>query len=157
MKFKKIYNIYISECGTQLYKEMNSHYRPRYFYKPQTCRAGYKHLNLNIDGKRKNCGVHRLVAMAFVPNPDSLPEVNHKDGDKGNNHFSNLEWCTRKQNMEHARINKLLKGPSRTIDTQKRYDCIEFLYSTGRYSHGDLADIFEISQPMIGVILRKAA
>lgn len=46
--------------------------------------------------------VHRLVAMAFLPNPDNLPEVNHKDGDKGNNDVSNLEWISRHGNMQHA-------------------------------------------------------
>ena len=46
--------------------------------------------------------VHRLVAMAHIPNPESLPIVNHKDGDKLNNHSDNLEWVTRTRNAEHA-------------------------------------------------------
>lgn len=53
--------------------------------------------------KGKVCSpkVHRLVAIAFIPNPNGWEEVNHIDGDKYNNHVSNLEWCTRLQNMHH--------------------------------------------------------
>jgi hypothetical protein len=50
----------------------------------------------------KSVSVHRLVAMAFIPNPNDYPEVNHIDGDKSNNDVSNLEWCNRSQNMKHA-------------------------------------------------------
>jgi hypothetical protein len=52
--------------------------------------------------KPKSCRVHRLVALAFIQNPDALPEVNHKDSDKANNHVSNLEWVTSQQNMQHS-------------------------------------------------------
>ena len=63
---------------------------------------GYRFVCLRKDGKSSNKSIHRLVAMCFVPNPNNLPLVNHIDGDKLNNHASNLEWCDAKQNLHHA-------------------------------------------------------
>lgn len=65
---------------------------------------GYKFIGLGCGkrGNKKNFAIHRLVAEAFIPNPNNLPEINHKDGNKRNNRAENLEWCTRSQNMLHA-------------------------------------------------------
>lgn len=63
---------------------------------------GYKMVCLTNKGIQKNFLVHRLVASAFLDNKDCLPEVNHKDGNKSNNHVSNLEWVTKSQNVIHA-------------------------------------------------------
>ncbi len=53
-------------------------------------------------GKRKQISIHRLVAETFIPNPDGLPCVNHKDENKTNNHVDNLEWCTYKYNTHYG-------------------------------------------------------
>lgn len=63
---------------------------------------GYLNLRLCSGGVCKNFPVHRLVAMSFIDNPGNKPEVNHIDGDKQNNHVSNLEWVTRKENVNHS-------------------------------------------------------
>lgn len=71
--------------------------------KPGVKPGGYLFVGLRDDsGCCKYKMVHRLVAEAFIQNPDGLPEVNHKDGNKRNNHVSNLEWVTRRQNAMHA-------------------------------------------------------
>ena len=62
---------------------------------------GYKMVSLSKNGKGKFCTIHRLVAKAFIPNPQNLPQVNHKDEDKMNNHADNLEWCTNKYNINY--------------------------------------------------------
>jgi hypothetical protein len=62
---------------------------------------GYNRVLLSDKSKRKNKYVHRLVAETFIPNPDNLPYVNHKDANRKNNSVENLEWCTAQQNMSH--------------------------------------------------------
>lgn len=79
---------------------------------------GYLSLDLYQYGKRQKVRVHRLVAEAFVPNPDNKPEVNHKDGNKHNNCASNLEWVTSKENCRHAWDNGLMK-PSYSMRGKK--------------------------------------
>ncbi len=63
---------------------------------------GYKYISLSYLGVKTNYSVHRLVADAFIPNPEGLPCVNHKDGNKLNNHVDNLEWCDYSYNNHHA-------------------------------------------------------
>lgn len=63
---------------------------------------GYVWVGLHKNNTQKRMLVHRLVAMAFIPNPDNLPEVNHKDENPLNNTLSNLEWCTRKYNENYG-------------------------------------------------------
>lgn len=63
---------------------------------------GYYRVCLYKDNKLKNARVHRLVAQTFIPNPDNLREVNHKDGNKLNNNIDNLEWVTSSENNKHA-------------------------------------------------------
>lgn len=68
----------------------------------RTDEKGYMRVCLNNNGKTKRVAVHRLVAMAYLPNPDNKPQINHIDGNKGNNCVWNLEWCTNGENQKHA-------------------------------------------------------
>lgn len=72
---------------------------------PAKDRYGYLSVVLSCNGKHKTITVHRIVAQAFIPNPDNLPEINHRDEDKINNRVDNLEWCTAKYNMNYGTRN----------------------------------------------------
>ena len=77
--------------------------------KPKVDKDGYYAVYLYDDnGKVHYCRVNRLVGELFIPNPNNLPVVNHKDGVKKNNLYTNLEWATVKENNDHAIINKLI-------------------------------------------------
>ncbi len=64
---------------------------------------GYRRVNLYKDGAMKHHYVHRLVATAFIPNPEGLPVVNHINADPSDNRVENLEWCSQLKNIKHSR------------------------------------------------------
>ena len=70
--------------------------------KEGTNNCGYKVVNLRIRGKSTLYLVHRLVAFKYVDIQSDRPYVNHKDGNKANNHSANLEWCSHSENVQHA-------------------------------------------------------
>ena len=79
------------------------------FLKAVKNNSGYETVNLyrgTIDGRR-SCSIHQLVAENFVKNPKGYKEINHKDGNKSNNSYENLEWCEHPYNLDHAYINNL--------------------------------------------------
>lgn len=79
-------------------------------------RGGYYQISLHKNGKEERFKVHRLVAMAFIPNPDNLPQINHKNEIKTDNRVENLEWCTQKYNCNYGtRLERCAKGRGKKI------------------------------------------
>ena len=90
---------------------VRSNYLGGMFLKPHYHRSGYIKVQFSKNGKSKHFFIHRLVAIHFIPNPYNLREINHKDGNKENNCVDNLEWCTRKENIQHAERMGLMYHP----------------------------------------------
>lgn len=95
--FNEVLDVYTVDRNGIIYNQSKS-------LKQQDNGNGYKLVSLKVKGKRKwkKCYVHRLVASAFIDNPNNLPEVNHKDENKANNQVSNLEWCERLYNCNYG-------------------------------------------------------
>ena len=111
-----------------------------------TKRYGYCEISLRKDGKAKRFKVHRPVATAFIPNPNKLPEVNHKDGNKQNNNVSNLEWVTSKQNKKHAWSNNLINSDhkKRPIKCNESGECFESVVRASQILKCDRRSIFRV-------------
>lgn len=119
---------------------------------------GYIKVRLNKAGVKNNHMVHRLVAIAFIPNPENKPEVNHKFGIKSDNRASELEWMTTSENQQHAHDNKLYEcqkgetnGMSKLSEEQVRE--IHKLYSTGEVTQEYLSKLFNVAGSAISRIL----
>ena len=92
--------------------------------KPRKNNYGYYYLNLFKNGKRITKTIHRLVAQAFINNPDNKTDVNHIDENKTNNHVSNLEWVSHKENCNHGtrneRLSKTNTGKKRSEEAKRK-------------------------------------
>lgn len=84
---------------SNLGRVMNDKYK---ILSQKTNKCGYKEVSIKIDGKFKTQLVHRLVAKAFIDNPNNKPQVNHINGDKACNRVENLEWITNDDNIKHS-------------------------------------------------------
>lgn len=112
---------------------------------PVKTNAGYYRITLSKNGERRNFTVHRLVAEAFLDNPERHPSINHKNEDKGDNRAENLEWCTVKYNNEYngrqAKVGEKRKVP---IEAEKNgvklfFDGIVDAARSLGVSHGDIS------------------
>lgn len=122
-------------------------------------RKGYHKVNLKVDKKAKGTLVHRLVAMAFLPNPNNLPEVNHKNGIKTDNRIENLEWVTHSENMRHALENDLhARGEERKNSKLKDVDIpvIRSMRASGMKMH-EISKHFNVARQTVNSVLNGTA
>ena len=118
------------------------------YVKPQPNGTGY--LRVHIAGKMYF--VHRLVAMTYIPNPDNLPQINHKDGNKHNNCVDNLEWVTNRDNSLHALRNGMMWIEEKHPMSKLKRKEVAFIKSHPEMPKEELANMFNISSTTISDI-----
>ena len=114
-------------------------------------RKKYPHVTLSRGGKSIGRLIHRLVAMAFIPNPLNLPEVNHIDGVKTNNAVTNLEWMTTADNKRHASKIGLYTGSKPKISDDSIVE-IRRMHVDG-FKQKDIARLFNVSDSLICMVV----
>jgi len=122
--------------------------------KPAYYPNGYQFVGpVDASGKRKLISVHRLVASAFIPNPENKQQVNHKNCIKDDNRVENLEWCDRSYNMIHAYRNG--RRPSLKKISPNHAKQIRRLYNKCNYKHSFLAQIFCVGTSTINRVINR--
>lgn len=129
-----------------------------------TSKDGYKYIKVTLvcrkdDFRQKAMRVHRLVALCYVENPYNYNEINHIDGNKNNNHYSNLEWCTHKQNMEHCFRLGLRRNPIGSKNVKAKLKEEQVLKIRKLYANGvktkKLMEMFNVSKGIINDITAR--
>ena len=117
--------------------------------KGETDKRGYKRVRLSKNDTTKKFQIHRLVAIAFIPNPDNKQFVNHIDENPSNNNVDNLEWVTGSENMRHGtiqqRLSDLKKKPIRCINDNKEFNSVN-----------EASEYYEIERRLISGVLSGA-
>lgn len=146
----------VSDLGRVKSLSRNSIRRGRIYPQKESIlrQSGLKYLSVSLqkEGISKRCNVHRLVANAFIPNPENKPEVNHINGIKTDNRSSQLEWVTRRENEDHSILNKLKHIPTNKKLSEKDVLDIKTKIISG-FRQKDLAVEYDIHPTTISKIV----
>ena len=150
----KYTNYQVNDIG-QVYNTVTKNTLTRSFNK-----KGYPIVGISINGKTRSKTVHRLVAKAFIPNPENKLTVNHKDGNKSNNNVSNLEWMTHKENIKHGWDNGLYNirlgseaNASKYTESQVEQICL--LLEENKLSNIEISQITDTTPEIVSKIKIK--
>lgn len=141
----------ISEFGHEISNIGNIRNKSGTPLKAWTLSSGYKQIQFNNKGKKFL--VHRLVLLAFKPNPTNLPNVNHLNHDRSDNRLENLEWCTQSRNIQYAydckrMIKKGVKHHLAKLD-ETQVITIKSILKTQEATHQELANYFGVVRATI--------
>lgn len=119
---------------------------------------GYSGFSIQVNGHVKYFYVHRVVAIAFIPNPENKPFVNHINGIKKDNTVENLEWCTRQENVDHAIKNNLYSRGEKFVKSKlKDKDVLDILSMKGVLLAKDIAKKYGVATSRIYNIFHNKA
>lgn len=117
----------------------------------------YPRVHLSLNGKAKHFAVARIIAECYIPNPDNKPEVNHKDGDRFNNHVDNLEWVTAQENIDHSVKNGLAPRGERQGISIATEDIVKLVdqYRREGLTYPQISKILGMKESTVGAIGRR--
>jgi hypothetical protein len=125
--------------------------------RPYTGRDGYVYYLLTVNKISKHVPAHRLLAIAFIDNPENKPEVNHKDTIRTNNSIGNLEWVTARENIQHSiktgTNTQCLPGSNNPASKLTEKQVLEIRKANG--SHSSIASLYHVSRRTVGFIKTK--
>ena len=147
MKKVKDFEMYSVTKDGRIYSHISNRFLKEYNHN-----HGYLSTAFHKDGKSHSKLIHRVVAEAYLPNPDNLPTVNHKDGDKTNNNVSNLEWCSYADNNLHA-IENGLRGDTRKYSEDLVLRVMTLVADGWRQK--DICDSLNLTMSQIKVMLHE--
>jgi len=146
MHVRKLYHIHLKKFIPVVFKDR---------ILKSNMNKGYLGITLHINGSKKQCYIHRLIAEAFIPNPENKPEVNHKNGIKSDNRIENLEWVTHKENMIHAgRMGVMNGGIGENNGMSKLNEFqVRVIRKSSGLTHLELSKVFNVHRTTVSYII----